>query len=71
MIRWVVVIFLGLIIFSALLPGLARLGVGRLPGDVRFKLFDRIICLPFGSTVLWSALAFAIAELVKRTCLLC
>jgi hypothetical protein len=71
MIRWVAAIFLGLMIFSVLLPSLARLGVGRLPGDIRFKLFGQIMCLPFGSTVLWSALAFLIAELVKRTCLFC
>lgn len=71
MIRWVVVIFIGLTLFFLLLPGLPKLGVGRLPGDIRFKLFGQIFCLPFGSTVLWSALAFAIAELVKWTCLFC
>lgn len=71
MIRWVAVIFVGLFIFSLLFPGLSRLGVGRLPGDVRFKLFGQILCLPFGSTVLWSAVAFLIAEIVKRTCLFC
>ena len=71
MIRWVAVIFFGLFILNILLPGLARLGVGRLPGDFQFKLFGRIFCLPFGSTVVWSSLAFAIAELVKRTCLFC
>ncbi len=64
MIRWVAVIFLGLMIFSVLLPWLEKLGVGRLPGDVRFKLFGLPMCLPFGSTLLWSALAFLIAELV-------
>jgi hypothetical protein len=71
MIRWVVVIFIGLFIFSALFPGLIRLGVGRLPGDIRFRLAGQPLCLPFGSTVLWSALAFLIAELVKFTCLFC
>jgi hypothetical protein len=71
MIRWVAVIFIGLFVFYALFPGLAKLGVGRLPGDIRFKLFGIIMCLPFGSTVLWSAIAFAIAEVVKRTCLFC
>jgi hypothetical protein len=71
MIRWVVVIFVALLVFSALVPELARLGVGRMPGDVRFKLFGRIFCLPFGSTILWSAAAFLIAEIVKRTCLFC
>lgn len=71
MIRWVAVIFVGLFVFSLLFPGLSRLGVGRLPGDVRFKLLGQVMCLPFGSTVLWSAIAFLIAEIVKRTCLFC
>lgn len=65
MIRWVVVIFIGLTVFYVLLPGLARLGVGRMPADVRFRIGKLIICLPFGSTVLWSALAFGIAEALK------
>lgn len=71
MIRWVAVIFIGLLVFSALFPGLMRLGVGRVPGDVRFKLFGLMLCLPFGSTIVWSAVAFLIAEIVHRTCLFC
>lgn len=71
MIRWVVVIFAGLFILFALFPELAKIGVSRLPGDVRFTLGGRLLCLPFGSTVLWSAVAFSIAEIVKRTCLFC
>lgn len=71
MIRWVVAIFFLLFVFSALLPFLEKLGVGRLPGDIRFKLFGQVLCLPFGSTVLWSAIVFAIAEIVALTCLFC
>jgi len=71
MIRWVAVIFVGLTVFYILFPGLSRLGVGRLPGDFLFRLRQVTICLPFGSTVLWSALVFMIAEVVKRTCLFC
>ncbi len=72
MIRWVAVIFVGLVIFSALFPTeFRKVGVGRLPGDVRFKLFGLTLCLPFGSTILWSAAAFLIAEIVHRTCLFC
>lgn len=67
MIRWVVVIFLGLAVFYPLLPFLVRLGVGRLPGDVLFKLRGIILCLPFGSTLLWTALAFLIAKLVHAS----
>ena len=71
MIRWVAVIFFGLTIFYMLIPELAHLGVGRLPGDVRFRLGSLACCLPFGSTILWSAMAFAVAEVVSRVCLSC
>lgn len=65
MIRWVAAIFLGLFVFYPLLPLLERLGVGRLPADLRFKLRGVILCLPFGSTLLWSAIAFLIAKLLR------
>jgi hypothetical protein len=71
MIRWVAVIFIGLAVFYPLIPGLDRLRVGRLPGDVQFRLRGIVLCLPFGSTVLWSAAAFLIAELVSWFCLFC
>lgn len=64
MIRWVLVIFVGLIVFSALLPWLEKLGIGRLPGDVRFILFGRQFSLPFASTILISTIAFLIARFV-------
>ncbi len=65
MIRWVAFIFILLAVFYPLLPFLARAGVGRIPGDFRFRFRSVIFCLPFGSTLLWSALAFAIAQLLK------
>jgi hypothetical protein len=64
MIRWFLTIFIALIVFSALLPWLEKLGVGRLPGDVRFTLFGKRIFLPFASTVLLSLIGFAIARLL-------
>lgn len=62
MIRWVVVIFLAVIVFSTLLPWLERLGIGRLPGDLRFKLFGRVFSLPFASTILISSVVFIVAR---------
>ena len=41
MLRWVLTIFIALVVFSMLLPWLEKLGVGRLPGDVRFTLFGK------------------------------
>ena len=65
MIRWVLAIFIGLIVFSSLLPWLEKLGVGRLPGDIRFKLFGRTFCLPFSSTILISMAVLLLAKLLK------
>jgi len=65
MIRWVLAIFIGLMVFSTLLPWLKKLGVGRLPGDVRFTLFGQSFCLPFSSTILISAVVFLIARFIK------
>ena len=65
MIRWLFVIFIGLTLFSALIPELTRLGIGRLPGDMRVKLFGKILLLPFGSTVLIFLLVLLVAELQK------
>ncbi len=68
MIRWVAVIFLGLTVFNALLPWmLVKVGVGRIIGDIKLQIFGGIFVLPFGSTVLWSSVAFLIAEIVKLT----
>lgn len=64
MIRWVAVIFVGLIVFPLLFPAMEKLGIGRVPGDVRFCVRSLHLCLPFGSTVIVSALAFLIAELI-------
>ena len=64
MIRWVFVIFIALIVLPVLLPWLQKTGIWRVPGDVRFKLFGTIWCLPFGSAVLLSALAFLLAKIL-------
>lgn len=64
MIRWLAVIFLALMIFSALLPWLEKLGLGRVPGDIRFRLFKQTICLPFGSALLSYLIVLVVAKLL-------
>jgi hypothetical protein len=64
MIRWVIVIFLALIVLGAALPWLEKLGIGRLPGDLRFRLFGRELMFPFASTVLISAIALLLGKLL-------
>jgi len=64
MIRWFLVVFLALMLISWLSPLLQRLGFGKLPGDLRFKLFGREWFVPLASTLLLSMLAAAIARLI-------
>jgi hypothetical protein len=64
MFRWLVTIFLALVVFSSLLPWLEKLGVGRLPGDLRFSIFGKKFFLPFASTVLLSLVIFLIARFI-------
>jgi len=64
MIRWAVVIFFALALLPVLLPILQKWGVWRAPGDIRFKLFGILWCLPFGSTVLVTAFAFFLAKVL-------
>jgi hypothetical protein len=64
MIRWVLTIFIVLVVFSTTLPWLERLGIGRLPGDVRFTLFGKKFFLPFASTLLLSMVVVALGRLI-------
>jgi hypothetical protein len=63
-IRWLLVIFLLLLIFQGFHRWLEKIGLGRLPGDFRFKLFGRDFFLPVTSSVLLSVVAAGIARLV-------
>jgi len=65
MLRWALTIFLALIILSAALPWLEKLGIGRLPGDIRFTLFGRKFFLPFASTLLLSMVVVAVGRLLR------
>ena len=62
MIRWLIAIFLVLLVFSGLHRWLEKIGLGRLPGDFRFRLFGRDIFLPIGSSVLLSLLAMLLGK---------
>ena len=64
MFRWLIVIFLALILISWFTPLLRKLGVGKLPGDFRFRLFGREWFSPLASTVVLSLVAGLISRLV-------
>lgn len=65
MIRWVVVIFVVLVLFANLLPWLQKLGIGKLPGDLRFRLFGKVFTIPFASTILLSLAILLLAKFLK------
>ena len=64
MIRWMLVIFLALILISWFTPMLQKLGFGKMSGDFRFKLFGREWFIPLTTTVLLSLLASLISKLI-------
>ncbi len=64
MIRWMIVIFLALMLISWFTPLLRKLGFGKLPGDLRFKVFGREWFLPITTTILLSMLASLISQVI-------
>ena len=64
MIRWMIVIFLALVLISWFTPLLNKLGFGRLPGDCRFRLFGREWFIPLTTTLILSGVASLIAKLL-------
>jgi hypothetical protein len=64
MIRWIIVIFLALMLINWFSPFLQRMGFGKLPGDFRFKLFGRDWFIPLATTVILSLVAGFISKLV-------
>jgi hypothetical protein len=64
MIRWLIVVFLALLLFGALRPWLDRIGLGRLPGDFRWRMFGREFHVPLASSVLLAFVAMAVGRLL-------
>jgi hypothetical protein len=64
MLKWLLVTVLALVVFTGLRPLLGRLGVGRLPGDLRFRVGGRDWSLPIASTIVLSLIAAGLARLL-------
>ena len=62
MIRWVVVVFLVLLLIQGVSPWLNKLGFGRLPGDFRFKIFGKEFFIPLTTTLILSMVCALIAQ---------
>lgn len=64
MIRWLIVVFIALLLFSSLHRWLEKIGLGKLPGDFRFTLFGREFFVPLTSSVVLSFIAMGVAKLL-------
>lgn len=62
MFRWLIVIFIALLIINAFTPWFKKIGFGRLPGDLNFTLFGREFNLPLTTTIILSLVAGAVAR---------
>lgn len=48
---------LGSVVLTLLLPWLSKFGFGRMPGDLRWRMFGKVWLLPLGSLgLLWLGL---------------
>lgn len=62
--RWLIVFLLAFVVFQGLTAWLQRIGLGRLPGDFRFRWRGREFQVPLASSLLLSLVAMAIGALI-------
>jgi hypothetical protein len=64
--RWLVILVATVVVVSLAWPWLARLGLGRLPGDVTITRAGRTYSLPITTTVLLSLVLSLVLRLFGR-----
>ena len=66
MLKWLVTLIAALLVLGLLTPWLNRMGLGRLPGDLRLKRARGTFYFPFTSVILMSLLVSLLAYLFGR-----
>ncbi len=66
MIKWILVLAVVVILLGVFAPQLAKLGLWKLPGDLRFKRNGREYFLPITSTILVSVALTLLLRLFAR-----
>jgi DUF2905 family protein len=64
MLKWLLVIAVGVVVLTIATPWLARHGLGQLPGDITVRWRGRRIYLPITTTILLSLLLTLFGRLV-------
>ena len=54
MLKWLLVLVVGIVVIALFTPWLTKRGLGRLPGDITVRWRGRTIYLPITTTVLLS-----------------
>ena len=63
--RWLLIFFVMLLLASGLPGWMRKIGLGRLPGDLRISVFGREVRLPLASALVLSLLTTWAQELGK------
>ena len=64
MLKWILVLVVGVVVLALLTPALSRYGLGRLPGDIVVRWRGRPVYLPITTTILLSLLLTLVGRLV-------
>ena len=62
--RWLLVFLLACLLFNVLQGWMAKVGLGRLPGDFRFRAFGREWFVPLASSLVLTVLMALIGLLL-------
>lgn len=62
--RWMLVLLLVFLLFNRAGDWLRKIGLGRLPGDLRFTVFGREVFIPLTSSVVLVMLGLALGRLL-------
>lgn len=64
MLKWILLVAIAVAVLGLLAPLLSRFGLGRLPGDIRFRKNGREYYLPITSTILLSLLLTLVGRII-------
>jgi len=64
MLKWLLVLVVGVVVITLATPWLAKRGLGRLPGDITINWRGRRIYLPITTTIVLSLALTLVARLV-------
>jgi hypothetical protein len=64
MLKWALAVFILLVVIGAAGNWLSKIGIGRLPGDFRLRLFGKEIFLPFTSTIVLSLMLYLVQRVI-------